>query len=147
MLHYHLPKYPKSNEHSSWFAMTFEKRAKQICDFNLQAYNFTKKDFVAGIFLWILWNVSEHLFQTTPPDDFSCKIYFLIWTLGYRALYYGIIEGAVYRCSTKVRRWRWRIKKRVLNGGVESKKGFLKISQNSSENTCTGVSFLIKLQA
>ena len=31
--------------------------------------------------------------------------------------------------------------------GVPSKKVFLEISQNSQENTCTRVSFLIKLQA
>ena len=33
------------------------------------------------------------------------------------------------------------------NGGVLSKKMFLKIAQNSQENTCARVSFLIKLQA
>ena len=31
-------------------------------------------------------------------------------------------------------------------GGVWKKKGVLKILQNSQENTCNGVSFLIKLQ-
>ena len=35
----------------------------------------------------------------------------------------------------------------VANGGVFLKKMFLKISQNSQENSCTRVSFLLKLQA
>ena len=34
-----------------------------------------------------------------------------------------------------------------LSGGVLSEKVFLEISQNSQENTCARVSFLIKLQA
>ena len=35
----------------------------------------------------------------------------------------------------------------AANGGVICKKVFLEISQNSQENTCSRVSFLIKLQA
>ena len=35
----------------------------------------------------------------------------------------------------------------AATGGVLYKKVFLKISQNSWENTCARVSFLIKLQA
>ena len=35
----------------------------------------------------------------------------------------------------------------TATGGVLLKSCFLKISQNSQENTCVGVSFLIKLQA
>ena len=35
----------------------------------------------------------------------------------------------------------------AATGGVLYKKVFLKISQNSRENTCARVSFLIKLQA
>ena len=35
----------------------------------------------------------------------------------------------------------------ISEGGVKKKKVFLKILQNSQENTCARVSFLIKLQA
>ena len=54
----------------------------------------------------------------SPPDCY----YTLIWSESLRAT-----EAVVQRCSVK--------------------KVFLEISQNSQENTCTGVSFLIKLQA
>ena len=37
-------------------------------------------------------------------------------------------------------------RQRQSPGGVLQKKAFLKILQNSQENTCVGVSFLIKLQ-
>ena len=39
------------------------------------------------------------------------------------------------------------IESEVATRGVLSKKMFLEISQNSQENTCARVSFLIKLQA
>ena len=35
----------------------------------------------------------------------------------------------------------------VVTGGVLQENAFLEISQNSQENTCARVSFLIKLQA
>ena len=42
----------------------------------------------------------------------------------------------------------WEVKYReAATGGILQKKVFLKISQNSQENTCARVSFLIKLQA
>ena len=30
---------------------------------------FQKNNSVAGIFLWVLWNLSEQLCSETPPDD------------------------------------------------------------------------------
>ena len=55
------------------------------------------------------------------------------------------LEGISSCFTAKSRYYIIRLQKQAL-GGVLSKKVFLKISQNSQENTCARLSFLIKLQ-
>ena len=40
-----------------------------------EACSFVKKDSGTCVFLWILWNLKEHLFYRTPSDDCFCRVF------------------------------------------------------------------------
>ena len=71
-------------------------------------------------------HTSEHLFYRTASNGcFQISTIFFKWEKPKKI--FIAPEAVILRCSVK--------------------KVFLKVSQNSQENTCAGVSFLIKLQA
>ena len=47
---------------------------ENTCDRVSRQQFYLKRGSRAGVFLWILRNLSEHLFHRTSPDDCSCSI-------------------------------------------------------------------------
>ena len=81
--------------------------------------NFIKKETDTGVFLWILRNFEERIFYSKSTVIMRWCVCLCLWTsICVRQ------KVVIRRCSTK--------------------KVFLKISQNSPENTCARVSFLWK---
>ena len=104
----------------------------EVADWALQLYQ--KRDTGTGVFLWILRNLKwhhfiEHIFYNTSGQ---LLLFSALDFLNQYKLRWSSQRHTGHRCSHR---------------RCSVKKVFLEISQNSQENTCARVSFLIKLQA